>query len=517
MKKTYFGICLYIIFSFNGSLLYGQMNSINKKIIDLKQEYSTPTLSKAQMYQDFDSLYNIFKFCNPQIVVRKQITGIDILSELKALRNEIDIIKNPEDFIILLYRALRLSYDPHCQIGTSIWYYRNSIYKKEAKKYSNNFFACTFHYRDIINRNIIEFLHLQYIEGQYYLTNPLILYKTNDSINIPVRSIIKKINGQSINEYIQRNLDIQWDLRWDFIRKCYYVNSISSYSNYQLLSLEYIFNNKSCIVDSISKFRQQISSFDFTNYVEAKTVKYFSKDSILYIRCPLMNTSDIGFYKKEIAKFKGSPLEKVIVDIRGNWGGDDELWMTILKQIINIPIENKIVYLSSNSTLLSHYTKSKGFKPNKKTIVPNWDTTTIYKIVSEKPEIIKPSKSSLKFEGNIYIMQDDDIYSAAGSLSAMASYNYKIINVGRSNDKLGGRGIEPMSFGLPNSKMIFVMNILIDNTNVNTAKDIYHNDIKIPVFLPIDYYIDRNNYPENVYSETYLYNYDEFFKQVMKM
>ena len=498
---------------------FSQMNSIDQKINDLKQKYLIPKLTKEQMYEDFDSLYSAFKLCNPQLEVRKQVTGTDILSEIQTLRKEVDTIKNIESFVLLLYRAIRLSQDPHFQIGTSIWFYRYSLYKKEAKKYNNDFFACTFHFRDIINKNVKEFIYFKYIKGNYFLLYPLLVHINNDSVIIPAGTIIKEINKLSINEYIQKYEDIQTDLRWDFEKKNYYVNLLKCYSSYQIESMEYLsINNTLNKMDSITGYKQEVKSFGMANFIDAKNVTYFSKDSLLYIRCPLMNTSDMKYYKNEIRKIKGIPIEKVVIDIRQNWGGNDEVWMLILKQIIKKPIETNVVFLSKINPACARFIKNKGGFPNDdKTINPLWDKTTKYKLVYDKTMKIKPANSSLQYDGDIYILQDEDIYSAGASLSAMASYNDKIINVGCSNGKLGGRGIEAMSFGLPNSKLIFVMNILIDNTNAKTAADVYHNDVEVPVSLPIEYYINREKYQENIYSEEYLYNHDLLFKTVLEI
>lgn len=498
--------------------LFGQNNGgdkINEQVSILKQKYPKPELSKEQMFQDFDSLYNVIKSCNPQLEVRKLITGIDILSELRNLRKEIDTIKKSDNFILLLYRALRLTQDEHCQIGTLLWYYQYSFYKKEAKKYDEKYFALTFSYSEIIREKVIQFLNVKYINGKYYLTEKLSIYQKNDTVAITEGAEIIAVNGLSLNEYIEKYRDIQWDLRWDFNKKIFYAQSISKHSSYKLKSISYSVNKNTVTLDLIESYKQILENNMFSQ-MKTVCVKYLSKDSLLYIRCPIMDESYIKFYKKEIGKVKKLPLKKVIIDVRGNTGGSDDVWFSILNLLIPKPIENNLVLLSKKNNGVEQFIRNKDKSGNIRTITPLWDKSQAYNVAFEETDKIKP-KHSLNYSGKIYILQDEDVYSSASCLTTMCLYNDNLVSIGRSNDKLGGRGIEAMSFGLPNSKLIFFLDILIDNTNAKEAKDIYHSEVEMPISLPIEYYINRNKYKDNTSSEEYLYNYDLLFKKVLEI
>ena len=218
-----------------------------------------------------------------------------------------------------------------------------------------------------MNKNIKNFLWLKYIDGKYYLLYPITIYRNNDSIVISAGSIINSINKLTISDYIKKFKDIQSDLRWDFERKCFFVNLLKKYSSFQIESVEYIFNSNAFRVDSVKNYFQTAKPFNWDSYDVSKFVKYLPKDSILYIRCPLMNSSYIKYYKKEITKLNNQPIKKVVIDIRGNYGGNDDVWIALLRQIIDKPFKNTIFYLSKINSINDQFIKNKGLS-TKKTI-----------------------------------------------------------------------------------------------------------------------------------------------------
>jgi len=485
---------------------------------NLKSRYSIPVLSKEQMYEDFDYLYYIFEIANPQIEVRKNVTGTDILMELSKLRSEIDTISSTGNFIMLLYRALRQSMDLHCQFGTEVVYWKNYHYKKDAGRFDEESFALTLKYEEIVYKSIEAFLNLKYINGVYFNIIPINIYYKRDSISVPPGAEIISLNNISLKCYIEQFKDIQSDIRWDFDNKCYYANSIKKYRDFQLTSIQFKFMNDTVSVDSIYFYTQE-NTISFNMYRKGKCVEYLEQDSVLYIRCPLMNKRDIKFYRKQIRKHKHSPIIKTIIDIRGNPGGNDDVWISILKNIIKNPIKTQIILVSKDLQ------KDKKLFPgrerlfsNKKVVSLPWDSNTKFNIISKRYEVIRPSPFSIRYNGNVYVIQDEDIYSSAGSLSAMAIYIDNIVNVGKGNGKLGGRGLMPVPFILPNTKLIFLMNFTLDITGAKLPEDVYGCKVEIPVILSPQYYLYRNKYLEdNPCSKSYLYNMDDIFIKIMNL
>jgi hypothetical protein len=516
MNQFFKILILIIFFLFNFCITsFSQQWKMDSLVARVKHKNPIKQITKEQMYQDYDSLINIFKNCNPQLEIRKQVTGCDIVDEIKNLRKEIDTINNTENFIILIYRALMLSQDAHCNITDKGFYYKRDLEKSNYIKLDKRTCGLNLNYVSLINKRVISLMKLIYIAGQYYTIYPITMYQKNDSIVIPAGSEITKINNISLNDYVYIYKDIQDDIRWDFNKKCFYANSIQRYYNYEITSIEYLYKNEKIKKDNIDHYKQYAKPWDFWAFYNARCVTFFKNDSLLYVRCPLMN--DNNFYKKELTKMKGYPIKKVIIDIRENYGGGDSTWMCILRGIIDKPIENKIIYLSKiNNKVENYILYDNDDECNKSTIFPKWDSLYEYNVAGEDIEILKPYDSSLQYSGNIYVLQDEGIYSAAGSLTAMGQYCNNIITVGMKNERLGGRGISPMIFKLPNSKLTLLMTILIDNTNSIIAEDVYHYKVKIPITMPIEYYVNRDNFTGNIYSEDYLFNHDMLFKKILE-
>lgn len=495
-----------------------QPDAIDNEISDLKSKYQIPLLSKKQMTEDFDSLIKIMASSNAQIYLRKKVENYDVLNEISNLKKEIGSIERTEDFIILLYMALRATLDEHCQIGTDVWYWRNYVYKNEFKKYNDEDFSATFKYQDIINSRIKTFCYFKYIDGRYYLKYPIVLFYNNDSIQLPTGTEIEMFNNEKISDYINNNITLHNNVAWDPSKKMHYANELKYIDSIHFLSIRYFDKHKkvSLVIDSIANLHN-FAHFNIVNFLNEKSVEYFSEDSVLYIRCPLMIYNFIKYYKTEILKLRHLPIKKIIIDIRGNYGGDDRVWISILQNLISDKITYKYQLICLNNKNCYDFIRNKFGKLNRKKIIyPSWSESKSFLVAFENVEKIKPARKSLKLNVPIYILQDDEIYSSASCFSSLAKDNCNLTSVGISNNKLGGMGVESMSFILPNSRMIFMLDIMLSNSNVKEPEDAYFNKVEKELNLPIEYFIDRGNFNGNIYSKEYLYHSDFLYKTLIQ-
>ena len=84
------------------------------------------TLTKKQMYKDFDQFVKIIEDCNAQLLVRKAVTGYDNLAEIKKLRKNIDTVTTNIGFQSIMITALEYIMDKHSTYS----YYFYSGYEK---------------------------------------------------------------------------------------------------------------------------------------------------------------------------------------------------------------------------------------------------------------------------------------------------------------------------------------------------------------------------------------------------
>ena len=83
---------------------------------------------------------------------------------------------------------------------------------------------------------------------------------------------------------------------------------------------------------------------------------------------------------------------------------------------------------------------------------------------------------------------------------------------------MGGEGVTPFYFILPNSKWIFKITCAIDgNVHENDPWEYYHDKVEIPIHLDLDYYYTIIEYKDNFYDEYFLYNIDPVFKKVLEL
>ena len=76
------------------------------------QETSKIELSTEEKREDFEMFLSIMKSVNPQLTLRKKITGFDLIEYIEKQRQAVDTVCT-EEFILMLVDALRRCNDPH--------------------------------------------------------------------------------------------------------------------------------------------------------------------------------------------------------------------------------------------------------------------------------------------------------------------------------------------------------------------------------------------------------------------
>ncbi|MDR1056835.1 MAG: S41 family peptidase [Prevotellaceae bacterium] len=465
-----------------------------------------PELSKQQMYDDFDFLFEKVQKVSPHMAIRKQITGIDILSNIYKLRESIDTINSNILFTDMLHRALYLAMEPHNDF-TDIYPYhdRDSSFIGQVLDYY-------YYYFQYYKYGHYRVLPLVYFNGDYYL--PQLYHSDEKNIKIPARSKLLKVNGIPIEEYNRQwSMPLYTESRWDFIYKKLFTTAIfppyvAGLGDDFLLTYEH-----NGVIREIEAFPYYIKSAPSTKF--SPKVHYLQKDDILYIRVPEMDASQIEFYKSEILKYKGKLIKKVVIDVRANEGGNDAVWEQILAVIIDKPVEATQKLCFKDNNLVRECLERDRIVYTKEIplIIGN---DTLFCI--EDTRNIAPAEKSLSYEGNIYVLTDRDCYSSTLAFIAFCENFDNLITVGTPTGYLGGEGIRPFYFILPNTMHIFITSCSLDgNIKTDNIEDYYHDKVKIPVYPDIDYYYIETEYEGDFYNEEYLYNHDPVFKKVLEL
>jgi hypothetical protein len=263
-------------------------------------------------------------------------------------------------------------------------------------------------------------------------------------------------------------------------------------------------------------------------------IHWFEKDSILYFRIPTMQTINIQElmkmkeyfpeftipewklnFEKNVLSYSSKPIKSVIIDIRGNEGGNDLAWKEfLLGLIIGTPIEYPfcLITCDDNDVFLRYPPET-----NKK-IAFDFAPSHQFCVFEEEVDTLKPFINNLGYEGTIYLLVDEECYSSALAFSSLNTKTERIKTVGMPTGKIGGQGVAASAFLLPHSKLIFTLHLFLDASGVMKAKDFYHNHVSYLIIPSIEYYKYWYN-PErsNIIDVKTMYERDEVFIKALEI
>lgn len=480
------------------------------------KSYAQFSLTTAQMLNDFDTLTSNILAISPQHPVRLQVTGIDIRENLRLIREDVINCKTDAAFLECVQRALTSCQDGHTSLIRTAYLPSRKDYRDAGL--SNEAIDLIPHYDSIWRINPANnrklFIPLTYLKGEYYCLSSF----TAGKQNIKAGSKLISCNGQPIHKFVQSLLSYKRMMRWDFERKRYFAEDFFLATNFKetdSLSLEFVQpGSKEAKVTLAFSRALHFSDTINTTVNPVKKVEYWEKEKLLYIRVPQMSEPD--YYPPLIRSLAGSkPLDKVVIDIRDNPGGGDGVWINILSTLIRDSINYTDFILCNNSDVLKrHFPEDskdwnsysqKGFAKNN------------YLIFYSGPSSIQPDSLSIQFDGPIYLLQNENIYSSAGSFSAVAALSPQLISVGNNTGRLLGKGVSPLLFELPSSKILYRIEPVIDFLNVKTVADVYHDKVEVKVELTIDEYLNRLKNKNELYNKDYLLQNDPVFIKAINL
>ncbi|MBO3443038.1 S41 family peptidase [Clostridium sp. CCUG 7971] len=248
---------------------------------------------------------------------------------------------------------------------------------------------------------------------------------------------------------------------------------IDNKNRYELFKKSYSNNNwydfldDKKVVDRYNSIRPKIKISKDIFLKKELTLKDIVKDEVGYIYLPSMASRNgstdkdlnmIWDYINASRKYKA-----LIIDIRGNLGGSDSYWQGIVSRLIkNDTIINGYRVYRNSSKIVKKYTNVRniGLKPIEKlpqSILINapQEIFNDFSDFEEASYTIK-AKDNLNFEGNIYLLIDDKVYSSSESFSMFCKETNFATLIGKTTGG-DGRGLDPILFKLKNSGLIVRM------------------------------------------------------------
>lgn len=167
--------------------------------------------------------------------------------------------------------------------------------------------------------------------------------------------------------------------------------------------------------------------------------------------------SEISKYIKTLENHKS-----IVIDIRGNSGGDDSYWTQIISRIIPKSYNTSGYILFRDSEMINNYVNSRDIdvediKYLPKEIINNGpnEINSDFKYFAKNNRLIETT-DSIDFKGRIYLLVDRVVYSSAESFSIFCKESGIATVIGETTGGDGG-GVDPILFKLKNSGLIVRM------------------------------------------------------------
>lgn len=480
--------------------------------ISVQAQEKLPTLTQQQMQEDFNYFCKIIQDVNPQLTVRKKVTGVNILKNIQSLQSELDTITQIENFYLLIEKALNLCHDMHASITTASYETRKDIDKKIMA-------LNELYYQTVEEMGLdasMPMSVLKYYKGGYYFYTPMENYYNNEKTQFNVGDRLLEIDGIPMDDYILKiNQYRNNTTAWDHELKKFFSIRPSFPSN------SFTVKNSDGQTKTIRKGGTSINS-NQSRTVSSPQVIYFADTKILFIRVPAMDVDLIEYFDKEIPKVADNKeIAKVVIDVRANGGGNDSVWRSLLTKIIKEPVIIKQKLLVKNTPMVREHFKeilNRNIDQRPVVTIPFLDNETFIDFDDDPIVTLQPAENSIQYSGKIFVLFDERSYSSTLSLLEVVNQNPdRMASVGELGGNMGGQGGNPAMFVLPHSKITFRIDAMLDYYDVKNAGDFFHNKIMYPVKTTVQEYSDCMLTEEERYSKAFLYNKDPMFKRVLEI
>jgi hypothetical protein len=485
-------------------------------------DWPFPTLTKAQMEEDIDALTRIVKDVMPTIIANRKVLGVDVFKNLASYRAKIAGIRSTAEFVLLLDRAINSCKGSH--FAASLYGARS--FQNYLRPYTQGFVgedAPIIHemYRDylqIVNQYHSLDIPVFYHEGQYYTRYGFTSGETTFSRGLKILNV----NDQSADAMSKSLLDTLGVFHFDFDRKKFFLPDLFQHltpaDSDGRIHIKFQGKDGKSIAGVFPV--DEAVAYQKPKRDTSPLVRFLDKSKILYIRIPMMNPDDIPFYKSGIlAEGKKPNLRAVVIDVRGNPGGSDTVWYTILQCLCGREIRFQDRLGIKNTALNRSYIARMEYigkvfleegKPEK---IPFLDQEEF--LVCSNTGLLKPADESLRFSGPIFVLSQE-CYSAAAAMVSVAVQIDQIISVGVRNTYPSGSGIGPYYFSLPHSKFCFAIGAAIDLSNCRKAEDVFHSATEVNVNPTLDEWLEYYNASGEIPLEEFLLKFDPFFKKTLE-
>ena len=482
-------------------------------------DLALPTLTRAQMLEDFDALVKIVRDVMPTVAANKAVYGFDVFEGLARYRARIPSVRSTAEFVLLLDAAINSCKASHFNADSTTvaafksqeWLrgYAEGFVTEAALEKNEKYMVVLKQARQRTPLNIPLF----YLDGSYYVRHDF----TFAGKAYARGSRVVSCNNRQPAQIVADNADTIAMLPWDFAHRQFYSTSFFSYPGVaQDGRLTFVFQPAEGAPITASFPADAKVAFEAPARTTDRQVAYLEKSAVVYIRVPSMNPADTPFYTARIAEEgKGRKVNAAVIDIRGNGGGSDSVWRQILEALVASDVKFRETMAIRNTELARRYVARTGSDFAEHAAVRRIPFLGNEEFaVVDNDFALTPASDSLRVPV-VYVITNS-VFSAAGSLTTVARLAAPIVSVGLRNPYILGRGINPFHFSLPQSGFTFQIEPVVDLTGASKAEDVFHTAVEVEIKPTLGEMLAfHNEKQENL--EDFLTNHDPFFRRVLTL
>lgn len=421
-------------------------------------------MGTKERIEDFKFFYNVIKENYPYLVLKQRTHGFNWLDLKEYFIDKIKQADSNEEFLEIISEAITALQNLHCTI---IPYELFDYYAQIYSKYNMGAYVEVFTNEQVADAQFYWYQIMKklpqkqdydakmvYSQGNYTIVEGY-SFNWKEKYNITNGSIVIAVNGTPIDNAIKESYRKTY-LRFDPFREKLYVRIITP----ELFGENAVFTVKNATNDamvnvSFSTFPKIWSySSAKSNYVtklsEDCGYVYLSSFSSMYIDSD--KTMLFNFYKQI------ENCSKLIFDIRDNYGGSTRYWYeNIIEPLAKTTLKYEYYLAFRDGDYVNYFRENRSITLN----MPKEDVT-----VSLPPEVYTEDFTDLyweeetiepqhqfNFDGKIYLLTSDSVYSAAESFAYACKQTHfaELYGTYTGGD---GIGIDPIVFVLPNSKLV---------------------------------------------------------------
>lgn len=460
-------VCLAVVAVVTIAAVAGVKTWLAHGHVDVVTKPRTGTsITGDQKVADFKYLRTTLQENFPYFAVKERDWGIDWLARSSEFEARLKATPDDASYFRELSRIVALIQNAHTEVCSPYEFaYLSSAYHSSLTPWG----------QVLWNANVIDwYAYWQRVLPKTSTTNLPVLFQYVDGAyiaessyggaalpsEVPLGSLLTAVDGVPVNDYV-RSLGDTMSLARDHDRNLSILPRLYLYSDPGKERTIGLLTPTGVPVRVVLKGVNPTAS---RRYEPNVTTAVLDDGNVAYLGIRSLTHEAVARDRDTIQSFlkENRTAKALIVDIRGNGGGDDAYWkQNVVAPLLLTPMTAVMTIGLSSGAYSAPFIRNKigtdwfRRKTAKQLTSLEWFKPDLYTSVTSflhQPATVSP-EDSVSFEGRVFLLVDDAVYSSAESFAVWAKATGWATLVGT---RTGGDGIgfDPLVVALPNSGIV---------------------------------------------------------------